>query len=450
MNNRFLLPLFLFLCAAAGWAQPSHKALAALMDDDIFTVSDASLVVYDLSADSLIFAHREHKLSRPASLLKLVTSVAAVERLGCEYTMDTRLLQNGRNLYLQGAVDALFSYDDLCSLLNAVPVGSVVDTLFADCSFMDSVYWGPGWAWDDTPWEFQPYISPLMLCGGCVEVQARPAERGLPPLVECYPPSAFYTVVNEAVSGAGDKRFTIMRDWLDGTNVIRLRGNCNAPKSEKMNIIYSQDYFMAVAAEYLAQRGVVVRAAGNAAATAGCTLLGEVRRPVTEIVQEALLESDNLCAEALLYHLGSLYGRRPVSRKMGVDILKGFLESTFDMPELYDICDGSGLSPYTFVSADILLQVLKYAYNNEPLFDILLQGLPVAGVSGTMKHRLKGGEGYKKVFAKTGTVTGVCTLAGYARASNGNMLAFVIMNKGLPKARAARAWQDKVCNLLCR
>ena len=43
--------------------------------------------------------------------------------LGCEYTMDTRLLQNGRNIYLQGAVDALFSYDDLCSLLNAVPAG---------------------------------------------------------------------------------------------------------------------------------------------------------------------------------------------------------------------------------------------------------------------------------------------------------------------------------------
>ena len=57
MINRFLLPLFLFLCAAAGWAQPSREAIAALLDDDILAVSDASLVVYDLDADSLLFAH---------------------------------------------------------------------------------------------------------------------------------------------------------------------------------------------------------------------------------------------------------------------------------------------------------------------------------------------------------------------------------------------------------
>ncbi len=432
-------------------AQPSREKFESLLRDDILKVSDASLVVYDLDGDSLVFAHREHKLSRPASLLKIITSVAAVERLGVDYTINTRLLQSGSNLYIKGALDPLFSYDDLCAMLSAVPAGSVIDTLFADCSMTDSLFWGPGWAWDDTPWEFQPYISPLMLCGGCVEVSARPGTQGEPPVVECYPPSAFYMVVNEAVSNGGcDEKFTILRDWLEGTNVIRLRGNCRAPKSEKMNMQPSQDYFMAVAAEFLASRGVVVRCVQRGIAPDSCALLCEVKRPIEDVVCEALLESNNLCAESLAYHLGTLYGRRPVTQKMGTDIIKGFVESTFDEPEVYDICDGSGLSPYTLVPARLLLDVLKYAYARGDTYKILMKGLPQAGLTGTMKHRLKSTAAYKKVFAKTGTVTGVCTLAGYARASNGNMLAFVIMNDGLPKARAARVWQDKVCELLCR
>ena len=56
----------------------------------------------------------------------------------------------------------------------------------------------------------------------------------------------------------------------------------------------------------------------------------------------------------------------------------------------------------------------------------------------------------EKIFAKTGTVTGVCTLAGYAQAANGHTLAFVMLNSGLPKASPVRVWQDKVCDLLCR
>ena len=60
------------------------------------------------------------------------------------------------------------------------------------------------------------------------------------------------------------------------------------------------------------------------------------------------------------------------------------------------------------------------------------------------------GSAYKKVRAKTGTVKGVCSLAGYARSSNGNMLAFVMLNGGMQSARPVREWQDKACEIMCR
>ena len=76
--------------------------------------------------------------------------------------------------------------------------------------------------------------------------------------------------------------------------------------------------------------------------------------------------------------------------------------------------------------------------------------MPIAGIDGTLEHRMKKSKAYRKVHAKTGTVKGVSSLAGYAKASNGHLLAFVIINQNVMKARQARVFQDKVCEILCR
>lgn len=436
--------------------QSIAEDMNALLTDPLFRDSDVSLAIYDLDADTLLFAHREHKLCRPASTLKLLTSVVAIERLGCDYMVCSRLYEKenasgGTNIYIRGEIDPLFGEEDLSEMLSAIPAGTRIDTLFADCTFMDSVYWGAGWSWDDTPWEFQPYISPLMLCGGCVEVSAKPSAKGEPPHVECKPKSSFYTVENEAVSHGGrGEKFTILRDWLNNSNVIRLRGDCNIPKSEKMNICQSQDYFIRVAEERLFEKGVEVSHSAFAQTPTDATLLHCKQRPIRDIVSEALMESNNLCAEALSYHLGGLYGKFPVHREMGPEIVEAFLEYTLDINDEYNIADGSGLSLYNYISADMLLQVLRHSYLHPQIHDIVYNSLPVTGVSGTMKHRAKGTAAYKRVHAKTGTVKGVCTLAGYAKAANGHTLAFVILNQNSMDARDVRLWQDKVCDAMCR
>lgn len=447
----FLLLLVVFSVGSSTSAQHLSSELDCLLDDELFCDSDVSLLVYDIDAKENLYSYRQHKLCRPASVLKMVTATVALIRLGCDYTMDTRLMQKGGNLYVQGALDPLFDEEDLMNMISAVPQGSIIDTLFADCTLMDSVYWGPGWSWDDTPWEFQPYISPLMLCGGCVTVDALPSSKGVAPVVRCTPESSFYKVVNEAVSRSGSgEKFTILRDWLDNSNVIRLRGDCTGAKQEKMNLFPSQEFFMAVMAERLHERGISVGTVSYAAAPDDAVLLYRTCRPITEVVSEALLESDNLCAEALSYHLGALFGKRPVRQKMGPELMAGFLDYKLSMPKNYNIADGSGLSLYSYLSADILLQTLLLAYGEPQVRDVIIASLPQAGISGTMKNRLKKSAAYKKIHAKTGTVKGVCTLAGYAEAANGHTLAFVIMNNGSLDLKAVRCWQDKVCDALCR
>ena len=94
--------------------------------------------------------------------------------------------------------------------------------------------------------------------------------------------------------------------------------------------------------------------------------------------------------------------------------------------------------------------MLKRIYENKPVYTFVQKGLPLSGCTGTLKGRMAGTVAERKIRAKTGTVSGICTLAGYAEARNGHTLAFVIFNQGTMTPRLARRWQNKVCELLCK
>jgi D-alanyl-D-alanine carboxypeptidase/D-alanyl-D-alanine-endopeptidase (penicillin-binding protein 4) len=163
-------------------------------------------------------------------------------------------------------------------------------------------------------------------------------------------------------------------------------------------------------------------------------------------------ESDNLCAESMFYHLASQYANKKyVGAEDGTDAINSFMKEGLGFnPEHYKIADGSGVSLYNYVSPRLMLEYLKYAYYHADIFQPFYESLPIAGIDGTLEHRMKKTKAYRKVHAKTGTVTGVSALAGYAKASNGHQLAFVIINQNVMKKNKARAFQDKICHFLCQ
>ena len=87
-------------------------------------------------------------------------------------------------------------------------------------------------------------------------------------------------------------------------------------------------------------------------------------------------------------------------------------------------------------------------YSQEDIFVPLQQALPVAGEDGTLIRRMLDTAAKHRVWAKTGTVTGVSSLAGYLLSGEGHLLAFAFINQGIEKARQGRAFQDRVCELL--
>ena len=164
----------------------------------------------------------------------------------------------------------------------------------------------------------------------------------------------------------------------------------------------------------------------------------------------ALKESDNLCAESMFYHLASKnHPSGRVGAEDGSEVIHRFMKEKLGFnPEYYRIADGSGVSLYNYVSPRLLLEYLKYAYYHREVFMPFYEALPVAGIDGTLKHRMKKTPAYRNVRAKTGSVTGVSSLAGYVKATNGHWLGFVIINQNVMKLKQARDFQDKVCSIL--
>ena len=168
-----------------------------------------------------------------------------------------------------------------------------------------------------------------------------------------------------------------------------------------------------------------------------------------QILSRMMKNSDNLYAESMFYQLAAS-GNRKATAKTGREQVNRLIQKMGMNPGNYYIADGSGLSLYNYVSPELEVAFLRYAYRNGNIYSQLLPSMPIAGVDGTLENRMRTGFARGNVKAKTGTVTGVSALAGYLTAANGHRLCFSIINQGQRKATTIRPYQDRICEALCK
>ena len=170
---------------------------------------------------------------------------------------------------------------------------------------------------------------------------------------------------------------------------------------------------------------------------------------ISKILEPMMKESVNQDAESMFYQIAAQGNKPYANRKDAERYIKQFINEALQLnADNYFIADGSGLSLYDYLTPELLVTALKYAYGHPGIYNPLLLSLPIAGIDGTLEKRLIGTAAYRNVRAKTGTVTGICSLAGYATASNGHLLCFAIINQGQKRSSEARIFQDKVCRIL--
>ena len=292
--------------------------------------------------------------------------------------------------------------DSLIEEVITFPFSVINGQVYGDVSMKDSLYWGHGWAWDDTPEAYQPYMSPLMFCKGAVEVTVVPGSlQGDTASVSCKPVSSYYTLTNRTKTrtpSAG--KYSLSRDWLTNGNNLIVTGNVPTFRKDLINVYDSGSFFM-----------------------------------------HAFLE--RLCRIA-----SQATGKKRVTAEDGIVEIMKLVRNLGHDPKDYKIADGCGLSNYNYLSPALLVDFLKYAYSQSDVFQKLYKSLPVAGIDGTLKNRMKNTPAFRNVHAKTGSFTAINALAGYLKMKNGHTLAFAIMNQNVLSAAKARAFQDKVCEVI--
>lgn len=365
------------------WTKSLTDSLHLLLQDELFSTSQVGISVYDLTDDTLLFAHNARQRMRPASTEKILTAITALEELGADYKFFTKLYIDGEirggvlhgDVYVKGGFDPTFGRTDLQGFVEALAsrnIKSVKGALCADVSMKDTLKWGMGWCWDDD----NPDLTPLLLGG--------------------------------------------------------------------------KDVFLTRFEQALKKKGIHIGVLKKAECPSDAVLLKSISTPIDKVLDRMMKESDNLYAEAVFYTLAAKDGKPYASRKEAMYSIEKMIGFLGFEPAKYRVADGSGLSLYNYLTPELETALLRYAFSRQEIFTSFYESLPIAGVDGTLKKRMIDTPAFNNVRAKTGTLTGVYSLAGYATAANGHQLAFCIINQGVESASEARAFQDKVCVLLCK
>ncbi len=206
-------------------------------------------------------------------------------------------------------------------------------------------------------------------------------------------------------------------------------------------------HFLDVLRRELAERGVFVRGGvGNGVVPPGLALLAAIESaPLSEIVKQMLRESDNNTAESLLKELG--WRRTGTgSTHSGLAVVAEVLADVLPDEEPAVVMDGSGLDPANLVSCGLLGSLLDFHGPNS----VIGQGLPVAGVSGTLAHRFVDEPAEGRVAAKTGLLNGVNGLAGFVWNDDGFVTFVQLLNDVPITGGLGFDLQDELVEVLLR
>ncbi|USG68209.1 D-alanyl-D-alanine carboxypeptidase/D-alanyl-D-alanine-endopeptidase [Brevibacillus ruminantium] len=468
-----MLLLVFQLAAVPAWAQNAATAaepltanieqfLAELNKDPNSIGLHTGIKVYDLTEKKVLYEHNADRTYVPASNMKVFTTVAGLDRLGPEYQWKTEVYVTGKatpggvlngDLVLKGFGDPSLSVADLQSIAEGLKekgIRQINGSLLVDDSYFDDMRLGYGWMWDDEPYGYSAQLSALAVHKNMVTVTVQPGKKaGEKPVLTLDPATDYLQVLNQVQTVAG-KESKVAVERPRGTNTIIFSGTIGVEASSYEEDVSLEDpalYVGDVWKQRLSAAGIKLHPqvkVSKTSVTDGVPFYTHLSKPLSEIMIELNKDSDNFYAEMLLKTLGAENGKG--SAEAGSEVVKEVLKRA-GVESDYAQMDGSGLSRFDWITASQMVGLLSFVQNQE-YKEVFEQSLPIAGVDGTLKNRLKGTIAEKQVFAKTGSMGGVNSLSGYVTAKNGNKLAFSILINGIYKSKYARDLQDKVAILL--
>ena len=417
--------------------------------------------------------HRSTVPMNPASVMKLVTTYAALDLLGPAYTWNTPVYIDGSvregtlkgNVTIQGQGDPKLVLERLWLLLRRVQ-GLGIHTIDGDIVLDRS-------AWDVAPTDpasfdgepLRPYNAApdaLLINFKSIVLTFAPEPGGKVARVQMDPPLAGVqvpTTIPLLATDCTDYRGALKADFSD-PNRIRFAGGYPLGCGDRVWPVAYADpgsYAARAVQGMWANMGGKLTGSvrmGNASSTtmAAGPALETRSAPLAEIIRDINKYSNNVMAQQVFLTLGRLpqasesagvtpsnfAASRAVVQRWWTDRLNGVAPPVLD--------NGSGLSRQERISAEALVRLLQTAYAS-PLMPELMASLPITGVDGTLKRMQTNAQG--AAHLKTGSLNDVVAVAGYVHGRNGNHAVLVaIINH--PNAKAARPAIDALVEWAAR
>lgn len=399
-RNIFLPFLLLFLPAfiLAGPDKDRISELRAKIDSVVQTIDcDISVKVVSALKYDMLYEYKPERMMIPASITKLVTSAIALNYLGTGYEFRTIVYTDDNNvsdgiingnLYIKGFGDPDFNSDNILTLVQKISSKNI-KKITGNVVYDDSYF-------DDNYYALANYYQ-------------------------------------------GDTRSQYW-PYVNALSFNKNKGANNPAYDAADYLSYLLD------SRDIAIEGIVV--AGKTPSSAN--ELARITHDIGTVLANMNKPSDNHSAITVFKAVGALFTSPPGTLEKGTQSVIELFSNIGIARNDYEILEGSGLTRFNYVNSNAMIQLLKYMYDREKVFDIFYRSLAIGGYDGTLRDRMLETEAEMNIHAKTGTLNGVSTLAGYAVSRDNELIIFYIAMNGFSgNAKPYRQKQDDICEILC-
>jgi D-alanyl-D-alanine carboxypeptidase/D-alanyl-D-alanine-endopeptidase (penicillin-binding protein 4) len=413
-----------------------------------------AVLVVDASDGSTVFARDPDRGLVPASNQKVLTALAALSAFGPAHRFETRVLADAApdaegavsRLYVVAGGDPALTSEDVWRLaadLRRVGLRRVRGGIAVDASLFDDERWHPSWGKTSSR-AYNAPVAALSVNYGAFAVRVRGGDqpgRGVDAVID--PPVGFLHLANRAQTLPARSRTTLLVDRRPGLGFeeVVVSGGVPAGTAETLYrsvldpVLYAASVLrLQLEANGVAVEGELIRAGPPPEAVLLAAFEG---RPLSEIVQRFMKHSNNAIGEILVKAMAARRGVVPASWEAGIEAVRSELAALgIDVEDLV-LVDGSGLSYANRVSPRAFVEALRLAEGSFQFGPEFVAALPIAAADGTLEERAEGAAHH--VRAKTGSLTRVTGLSGYAEDTGGRRLVFSLLVNGF-RGPAPEAW----------
>lgn len=445
------------------------KAIEAIANRPQYQRGRLGILIETLSSKQVLYSRDRDRYFIPASNTKILTTAAALLKFGSQYRIRTSVYDNGNDIIsIVGKGDPSLTNIQLNNLAKQLKNRGIkqINLLIGDDRYFTGSPVNSSWQWEDVQAGYGAPINSLIYNQNSIDLKLSPQGIGKPLKVDwIYPKTApGWQIENNSITVATSEPEFVEVGREFNKPIIRVSGQLRVGSaSEPVYVAVTEpgDRFLQEFQQILINAGIKVNKISLNPEILNSENfpqkqqeLAAVESPnIAKLITETNQVSNNLYAESLLRIMGAEIGKNNKNKdtaSLGLQVIKDTLNRVGVNSNTYNQADGSGLSRLNAISPEALVQILRImAFSPEA--NVWKDSLPVNGISGTLKNRLRNTSDRVIVRAKSGTISGVVALSGYIENPNYETLVFsMIINQSNLSSAMLRQPIDDIIVLLSR